>query len=83
MERKAFTINVPSVDNVKEPDYFGIASGRDVDKFLKSGLTPLRSEIVDAPYVKEFPVVMECKMIEYHELGLHIEVTKIRHQTLF
>jgi flavin reductase (DIM6/NTAB) family NADH-FMN oxidoreductase RutF len=73
MGRKAFTINVPSVNYVKEADYFGIASGRDVDKFLKSGLTPLRSEIVDAPYVKEFPVVLECNMIEYHELGLHTQ----------
>ena len=33
MERKAFTVNVPSDAHVREADYFGIASGRDSDKF--------------------------------------------------
>jgi len=39
MERKAFTLNVPSEQYVQEADYFGIASGRDVDKFKETGLT--------------------------------------------
>jgi flavin reductase (DIM6/NTAB) family NADH-FMN oxidoreductase RutF len=43
MERKAFTVNVPSENYAREVDYFGIASGRDEDKLSKAGLTPVRA----------------------------------------
>jgi len=73
MERKAYTINVPSEKYVNEADYFGIASGRDVDKFKETNLTPTRSDLVDAPYVKEFSMVLECKIIHHYEIGLHTQ----------
>lgn len=73
MERKAYTLNVPSSLYAVEADFFGIASGRDVDKFQESGLTPVRSELVDAPYVGEFSVVLECKVIHTYEIGLHTQ----------
>jgi flavin reductase (DIM6/NTAB) family NADH-FMN oxidoreductase RutF len=73
VERKAFTISIPSENYVKEADYFGIASGKKVDKFLATGLTPVKSDLVDAPYVKEFPLILECKVINIVEIGLHTE----------
>ncbi len=71
IENKAFTVNIPSEDHVKEADYFGLASGRDEDKFKAAGLTPVRSELVTAPYVGEFPFVLECKLLHTLEIGLH------------
>jgi flavin reductase (DIM6/NTAB) family NADH-FMN oxidoreductase RutF len=71
--RKAFTVSVPSQEYVVEADYFGMASGRDGDKFAATGLTPVRSELVDAPYVAEFPLVLECKLLHTLEIGLHTE----------
>jgi len=38
--RKAFSVNIPSADYVKETDYAGIISGRDTDKWQATGLTP-------------------------------------------
>ncbi len=38
-----------------------------------TNLTPVRSELVDAPYIKEFPVVIECKVIHTLEIGLHTQ----------
>jgi flavin reductase (DIM6/NTAB) family NADH-FMN oxidoreductase RutF len=73
MERKAFTISFPSQDYVKEADYFGIVSGRDTDKFIATNLTPMKSDLVDAPYVNEFPMILECKVIKVVEIGLHTE----------
>jgi flavin reductase (DIM6/NTAB) family NADH-FMN oxidoreductase RutF len=73
MDRKAYTVNVRSETHAKEADYFGMVSGRDVDKFAASGLTASKSELVDAPYVKEFPLVLECKVIHTHEIGLHTQ----------
>jgi flavin reductase (DIM6/NTAB) family NADH-FMN oxidoreductase RutF len=70
-ERKAFTVSIPSAGYVKETDYAGIASGRDTDKWQATGLTPERSALVDAPYVAEFPLVIECRLLHALELGLH------------
>ena len=61
LDRKAFTISIPSEKYVKEADYFGMVSGKNVDKFSATGLTPAKSEVVDAPYVNEFPFVLECQ----------------------
>jgi flavin reductase (DIM6/NTAB) family NADH-FMN oxidoreductase RutF len=71
MEKKAFTVSLPSSDHAAAADFFGVASGRDADKFAVAGLTPVRSQLVDAPYVGEFPVVLECKVVHTAELGLH------------
>lgn len=71
--RGAFTINIPSEDHVREADYFGIASGKDEDKFARTGLTPVRAEHVDAPLIEEFPVALECKLAHTFELGLHTQ----------
>lgn len=71
--KEAFTISVPSEAQVKEADYFGIVSGREVNKFDRAHLTPVRSTLVDAPYVAEFPLVLECKLLHTFELGLHTQ----------
>ncbi|MCX6339280.1 MAG: flavin reductase family protein [Candidatus Aureabacteria bacterium] len=73
IEQEAFTISIPSEDYVKEADYFGIASGRDEDKFARTGLTPVKSDLVNAPYVKEFPLVLECRVLHTIEIGLHTQ----------
>jgi flavin reductase (DIM6/NTAB) family NADH-FMN oxidoreductase RutF len=71
MERRAFTVNVPSKKYLTEADYSGIVSGRNANKFEAAGLTPLKGETVDAPLVAEFPVSMECKVTHVLELGSH------------
>ena len=70
-ERKAFTINIPSEAYVREADFFGMASGRGTDKFAVTKLTPVKSDLVDAPYVQEFSLVLECSLAKVVELGLH------------
>ncbi|HPD55888.1 MAG TPA: flavin reductase family protein [Smithellaceae bacterium] len=71
VERRAFTVNVPSAEQVKIADYCGITSGRKEDKFARSGITAVKSELVDAPYIKEFPMVLECKLMQTIEAGIH------------
>lgn len=72
-ERKAFTVSIPSEKYIKEADYFGVFSGKTEDKFASLGLTPLKSEIVDAPYVKEFPLVLECVLLQAVHIGIHTQ----------
>lgn len=71
IERKAFTVNLPSKAFASQAGFFGRVSGRDVDKLQATGLTEGKSELVDAPYLKEFPYVVECRVIHTYEVGLH------------
>ncbi len=71
LARRAFTISIPSERYVREADYFGMVSGRNEDKFAAMNLTPVKSDVVDAPYVKEFPFVVECSVLQVIKLGLH------------
>lgn len=73
MARKAFTINVPSANHVEETDYFGLISGRSTNKFSVTGFTPVRSELVDAPYIEQCSLVLECRVVQLFELGLHTQ----------
>ena len=73
VERRAFTVNVPSEKYMNETDYVGIASGKKVEKFSATKLTPVKSDLVDAPYVNEFPLVLECKLLHTIEIGLHTQ----------
>lgn len=73
MARRAFTVSVPSESQVKQADYLGIASGRDADKFAAAGFTPVKSDLVDAPYVAECPMIIECKVLHVVEIGLHTQ----------
>ncbi len=68
---KAFTVNIPSAGQVVAADFAGMVSGRDTDKFKAAGLTPVKSDKVDAPMVGEFPVSLECRLAQAHDLGLH------------
>lgn len=71
--RKAFTVSIPSQAQVARADYAGMVSGRDVDKFAACGWTPVRSDLVDAPYVDEVPLVVECRLLHTLEIGLHTQ----------
>lgn len=71
MSRRAFTVSIPPESYAVQVDYLGITSGRDTDKFTDTGLTPVRGTIVDAPYVQEFPLVLECQVVQVLDLGLH------------
>lgn len=70
-DKRFFTVNIPSEELTKYVSFVGKYSGYDMDKFKETGLTPVRGEFVDAPYVKEFPIVIECELTEYHDLGSH------------
>lgn len=63
--RKAFTLAVPGTDTLRESDFFGIAtSNKMADKFERSGLHAVKSENVDAPIITEYPLTLECEVVE-------------------
>lgn len=66
--RGAFTLSVADVAHLDESDYFGIASGNKVaDKFERTGMTATKSSRVDAPVVDQYPITLECSVVEMQE----------------
>ena len=64
--RKGFVVHIADAAHVVEADYFGVVSGhKEKDKFAKSGLTAVKSQLVDAPIINELPIALECEFIEY------------------
>lgn len=72
MKHRAFTVSVCPASLVAEADYLGMISGRKTDKFADTGLTPVASDCVNAPYIEEFPLVVECELRETVDLGVHV-----------
>ena len=64
-KRGAFTLSIADIPHIEAADFFGIASGNKMpDKFERSGLSAVKSEKVDAPIVQEFPLTLECRVVE-------------------
>ena len=66
---KNFTVNIASIDIIEESDFCGITSGKNIEKFEKSGLTKLPSTIIESPIIKECPVNFECKLTDSGVFG--------------
>jgi flavin reductase (DIM6/NTAB) family NADH-FMN oxidoreductase RutF len=62
-------INVVNYDIVRQMTVASIEYPSDVSEFEQAGLTPIPSEVVAPPRVKESPVQMECKVQEIIPLG--------------
>ncbi|MEM2915161.1 MAG: flavin reductase family protein, partial [Candidatus Bathyarchaeia archaeon] len=62
---KEFVLNLPNVNLAKEVSYCGTTSGRNVDKFKETGLTPAKSEKVSVPRIEECITHIECKLVNY------------------
>ncbi len=65
METKAFTVNIADVPNMETADFVCIATGNKMpDKFEKSGCHAVKSAFVNAPIITEYPVALECELLE-------------------
>jgi Conserved protein/domain typically associated with flavoprotein oxygenases, DIM6/NTAB family len=74
-KRNAFTVSIADAAHVAEADYFGMISGKKIkDKFAKSGMHAEKSKFVDAPVVEEFPLALECKVLELQHYGSEFRV---------
>ncbi len=66
-----FVLAWPGEDLAEETLYCGTHSGRDVDKFAETGLTPLEGIYVDAPLIKACIANLECRLVGQMTTGDH------------
>ncbi|MBR1607536.1 MAG: flavin reductase family protein [Clostridia bacterium] len=65
-ESKAFTVALADEAHMDVADFFGIASGNKMDdKFERTGYHAVKSDKVHAPVIEEFPLTMECELLEF------------------
>ncbi len=70
-ESREFVINLVTKKLLRQADYCGVKSGREVDKFKEMKLTPMKAKEVSAPLIGESPVNIECVVKDILELGSH------------
>lgn len=68
-QSSTFSVNVPSIDLVKETDYCGIESGSKVNKIEACNFSVFYGKLINAPLIEECPINLECKVI--HTLNLY------------
>jgi flavin reductase (DIM6/NTAB) family NADH-FMN oxidoreductase RutF len=70
-QNMTFSVNIASIDMVKEADYCGIVSGSSIDKSDKCHFTIFYGKVGTAPLIEQCPVNIECKVIHLLNLGTH------------
>ena len=66
-----FVINLVTDKLAACTDWCGVKSGKDINKFHKTGLTPVPASQVKAPLILESPINIECKVKQIIPLGSH------------
>ena len=65
LKTRAFTVSIADREHMDVADFFGIATGNKMaDKFERTGYHAVKSDVVNAPIIDEFPYVMECELAE-------------------
>ncbi len=70
-QTREFVINLPDENLVKQADFCGTKSGREVDKFETCKLTKRQSVKIKSPYIEECPINLECKVIDIQTFDSH------------
>jgi flavin reductase (DIM6/NTAB) family NADH-FMN oxidoreductase RutF len=66
-----FSVNIPSIEMVKETDYCGLVSGRDTDKVADCRFDLFYGKLGNAPLISQCPVNIECRVVHILNLGSH------------
>ncbi len=71
LQNMTFSVNTPSVDQVREADYCGITTGAKVDKVKVCQFDVFYGHLETAPLIEQCPVNLECKVVHVLNLGSH------------
>jgi flavin reductase (DIM6/NTAB) family NADH-FMN oxidoreductase RutF len=70
-QNMAFSVNIPSVGQVKETDYCGLASGARIDKTIDCRFNVFYGKMENAPLIEQCPINHACEVIQILNLGSH------------
>jgi flavin reductase (DIM6/NTAB) family NADH-FMN oxidoreductase RutF len=70
-QNMTFSVNIPSVEQIKETDYCGLVSGSMADKAADCGFKVFYGSLKTAPMIEQFPVNHACQVLHILSLGSH------------
>ncbi|MEM3555735.1 MAG: flavin reductase family protein [Candidatus Micrarchaeia archaeon] len=70
-EGMEFVVSIPTESLREKVIAIGSRSGREIDKFSATGLTPSPAKFVKAPLIMECPINIECKLVDEFDAGDH------------
>jgi len=70
-DTREFVVNVTTAKQAKAVDWCGMVSGRDLNKFERTKLSPVPALKVKCPIVLECPINIECQVQKIIKLGTH------------
>jgi flavin reductase (DIM6/NTAB) family NADH-FMN oxidoreductase RutF len=70
-QNNELTINVPGAELLPQTHLCGTVSGRQVDKWQKSGLTPVPAHVVQPPLIAECAGHLECRVTQTFTVAAH------------
>ena len=71
-QNMTFSVNIPSIDFVKEADYCGLVSGAKINKVEVCKFKVFYGKLDNAPLIEQCPVNLECKVEHMLDLGSHV-----------
>ena len=71
-------INVPGEELLEQTHFVGTVTGRNIDKFEESGLTPSAAKMVGPPLIEECAGHLECRVVETNNVLLRYKVLNKR-----
>jgi flavin reductase (DIM6/NTAB) family NADH-FMN oxidoreductase RutF len=70
-QNNELVINVPGEELLEQTHYVGSVTGRGIDKFKESGLTPVAAGMVGPPLIDECTGHLECRIFETFKTESH------------
>jgi flavin reductase (DIM6/NTAB) family NADH-FMN oxidoreductase RutF len=70
-QHMAFSVNIPSGDQVKETDYCGLASGARIDKVSDCRFKVFYGKLKNVPFIEQCPINHGCEVVQILNLGSH------------
>ncbi len=70
-QNMAFSVNIPSIDIVKETDYCGIVTGAKTDKASDCCFSVFYGKLATVPFIQQCPINHACEVVQILNLGSH------------
>jgi flavin reductase (DIM6/NTAB) family NADH-FMN oxidoreductase RutF len=70
-QNMSFSVNIPSIGQVKETDYCGIVSGAKTNKVADCRFTLFYGKLENVPFIQQCPVNHACEVVQILNLGSH------------
>ena len=66
---KEFTVAFATSNTIEVSDYLGIETGYKVNKIEKTKIHVVKSDVVNAPIIEEYPLTIECRLVDLQDDG--------------